>query len=137
MSGLKTGEVAKCASVGIETVRFYERQGLIEAPVRTAAGYRQYPPATVLRIRFIKGAQQAGFSLPEIKELLLLRVDSTTRCEDIRVRAEAKIQVIEEKIAALENVKGALVELTAACRGKSDISECPILAAFEQEENTL
>ncbi len=136
MSGLKTGEVAKYACVGIETVRFYERQGLIEAPARTAGGYRQYPPATVLRIRFIKGARQAGFSLPEIKELLLLRVDSTTRCEDIRVRAEAKIEVIEEKIAALENVKGALVELITACRDKSDISECPILAAFEQDEDT-
>ncbi len=131
MELLTIGKVARLAGVGVETIRFYEREGLIEDPPRRSSGYRQYPAAAVTRIRFIKRAKALGFSLKEIKELLELRVDPETTCADIRDRASAKIRDIEEKIAALREIKAALERLTAACKGKGPVSECPILEALE------
>jgi MerR family mercuric resistance operon transcriptional regulator len=134
MEPLTIGKVARLAGVGVETIRFYEREGLIEEPPRRASGYRQYPEETVARIRFIKRAKELGFSLKEIKELLELRIDPETTCEDIRRRASAKISDIKEKIATLQKMKAALEKLTAACRGRGPISECPILEALEDGE---
>ncbi len=131
MKPLTIGKVARRASVGVETVRFYEREGLIEEPPRRESGYRQYPEETVSRIRFIRRAKELGFSLKEIKELLALRIDPEASCEDIRQRAEAKIADIEEKVRTLRRMKKALVKLTAACNGRAPVSECPILEALE------
>ena len=133
MESLSIGEVARLAEVGVETVRFYERQGLIAEPPRKESGYRQYPRAAVSRIHFIKRARALGFSLDEIGELLSLRVDPNTTCKDVRVRAEAKIADIEEKITTLQNMRKALVELTAACDGRGPASECPVLQALDME----
>ena len=83
MEILSNRQVARRAGVGVETVRFYERQGLLEEPPRRASGYRQYPEQVVARLHFIKRAQRLGFSLKEISELLLLRVDSHTSCEEV------------------------------------------------------
>ncbi len=135
METLTIGKVARLAQVGVETIRFYEREGLVAKPPRTPSGYRQYPKETVSRIRFIRRAKELGFSLKEIKELLALRVDPETTCGDIRRRAQAKIQSIEEKIAALEKMKKALEKLAARCRGKGPTSQCPILEALEEEES--
>lgn len=88
MSTLMIGQVARNAGVGIETIRFYEREGLLEVPPRRSSGYCQYPEHVVQRIHFIKRAQQLGFSLKEISELLALRVDGHTSCEEVRQRAE-------------------------------------------------
>jgi len=134
MKPLTIGKVARLAGVGVETIRFYEREGLIERPPRRASGYRQYPEETIARLRFIKRAKELGFSLREIKELLELRIAPGTRCEDIRRRANAKINDIEEKLATLRRMKEALEKLTAACSGRGPVRECPILEALEDKE---
>ena len=134
METLSIGQVARQGGVGVETVRFYERQGLLEKPPRKESGYRQYPPEAVSRLHFIKKAKEVGFSLKEIKELLLLRLDETATCQDVRSRAEAKILDIEQKLQALTRMKQALTDLTKACSGRGSVSECPILQSFEKQE---
>ena len=134
MKALSIGQVAHQAGVGVETVRFYERQELLEKPPRKESGYRQYPPQAILRLHFIKKAKEVGFSLKEIKELLSLRLDPAASCEDVRSRAEAKILDIEQKIQALHRMKQALIDLTAACSGDGPVSKCPILRMFEEKE---
>jgi MerR family transcriptional regulator, copper efflux regulator len=101
MGSMTIGKVAKGTNVGIETVRFYEREGLIEKSPRRDSGYRAYPADTVDRLRFIKRAKELGFSLKEIKELLALRIAPGTTCGQIKKRAEAKIEDIEDKISNL------------------------------------
>lgn len=134
MDVLTRGQVARRSGVGAETVRFYERRGLIEKPPRTASGYRQFPQEVVPRIRFIKRAQQLGFSLREIKELLALRVDSRTTCAEVRQRTQTKIADIEERIRELQRMKRALVRLVAACqRGGGPVSQCPILESLQEK----
>lgn len=133
MKSLTIGQVAHQAEVGIETVRFYEREGLLHEPARTESGYRQYGFEVVARLRFIRRAKELGFSLKEIKELLAFRVEPTTTCAEVRNKAAAKIADIEEKIKALGKIKNALVQLTAVCRGRGPISDCPILEALEKK----
>ncbi len=94
---LTIGQVAKRSGIGLETVRFYERKGLVEEPPRTVSGYRQYPEDVVSRIRFIRRAKELGFKLSEISELLSLRVDPDTTCADVKKRTELKIAEAEEK----------------------------------------
>src|SRR5712664_1369599 len=91
MEGLKTAQLANEGGVNIETIRYYERHGLLPKPPRTHSGYRVFSEDAVVRLRFIKHAQELGFSLKEIKELLSLRVKSGSSCADVRRRAEAKI----------------------------------------------
>jgi MerR family mercuric resistance operon transcriptional regulator len=131
VESLTIGQVAKQAQVNIETIRYYERRGLIPEPPRRESGYRQYAPDAVKRITFIKRAQELGFSLREIQELLSLRVDPGTTTGDIKGRAEAKLADIDTKLRDLKRMKTALVKLTAACRGRGPTSECPILDALE------
>ncbi len=131
MDGLTIGGVAKRAGVGVETVRFYERKGLLEEPPRRESGYRQYPEEAVARIRFIRRAKDLGFSLREVDELLRLRVDRRTSASEVRRRAEAKIEDIELKLADLARMKAALLELTTCCEGREATGECPILEALE------
>lgn len=131
MAYLTIGQLAKRLQVNIETIRYYERQGLIPTPPRPESGYRKFPEDTISRIRFIKHAQQVGFTLTEISELLSLRVDPDTTCAEIKQRAEAKIVEIKKKIQALERMKRALTRLKAACRGRGPVGECPILEALE------
>jgi MerR family mercuric resistance operon transcriptional regulator len=133
MKPLTIGQVARQAGIGVETVRFYEREGLLQEPSRRASGYRQYPEDVVARLRFIRRAKELGFSLKEIKELLALRVDPTTTCREVKEQAEAKITDIDGKIASLLRMKRALVKLTATCRGQGPTSECPILDALDKE----
>lgn len=132
MEGLTTGALASQGGVNLETVRYYERRGLLPKPPRTLAGYRTFDLEAVRRLRFIKQAQGLGFSLKEIKELLALRVDPRTSCADVRRRAEEKIADIEEKLRALRTMKRVLVRLAAACRGRGPVSACPILEALEE-----
>jgi len=127
------GEIARECGVNVETIRFYERNGLIPIPPRPAAGFRQYPEETVGRIRFIRRSKALGFTLREIEELLSLRVDTGTTCDRVRQRTEAKIADIERKIEALAEIKKTLLKLSAACRGGHG-SECPILKALEGGE---
>ncbi len=124
------GQVAVQCGVGVETIRFYEREGLISQPARPASGFRKYPPDAVRWVRFIQRSKALGFSLREIRELLSLRVDSAATCDAVKERAEAKISDIEKKIGHLREMKQALMKLTVACRGKRSTSECPILEAL-------
>jgi MerR family mercuric resistance operon transcriptional regulator len=129
---MTTGQLAKIAEVNIETVRYYEKRGLIPKPRRRESGYREYPEETVERIRFIKHAKELGFSLKEIGELLSLRLDSETPCSEVKERARLKLRDIEQKIATLRKMKKALKELTDVCSGKGPASQCPILDALEK-----
>ncbi len=136
MEQLMRGELAKEGGVNLETVRYYERQGLLPKPPRSPSGYRLFPSDSVRRVRFIKRAQELGFSLKEIKELLALRVSTSSTASDVRKRAEAKVADIEEKIQTLRAMKKALARLTATCCGEGSASECPILESlsFEKEK---
>lgn len=136
MTALTIGRVARQAGVGVETVRFYERQGLLEEPPRRQSGYREYGEDAVARLRFIRRAKQLGFTLKEIKELLALRRDPSTPAVDVKRRAEAKIADIESKIKALQKMKKALVKLTTACSGHGTSGECPLLESLGQADGT-
>jgi len=131
MKTLTIGQVAREAGVGVETVRFYEREGLIEEPSRRASGYRQFDEAVVDRLRFIREAKELGFTLNEIKELLSLKLDPASSCADVKGRAEVKIADIEEKIRTLQRMKRALVKLTKACSGDGPTGACPILESLD------
>jgi len=133
MERLTIGEVAKQAQVGVETLRYYERTGLVARPPRSESNYRLYPQESVRRVQFIKRAQELGFSLKEIMELLALRATPETPCADIRMRALDKITAIEEKIEALNAMKYALAKLVDACSGQGEITDCPILASLDNE----
>jgi len=131
---LSIGQLAARADVGVETVRFYERQGLLEEPERKASGYRQFDEQAVNRIRFIRRAKELGFTLKEIKELLDLKLDPSTNCAEVKGRAEDKIADIEAKIDSLKRMKRALVKLTKACSGRGGTSECPMLDALDRND---
>src|SRR4051794_13174868 len=117
MQSLKTGELAKHAGVNVETLRFYERKGLLPKPPQRESGYREYPAESVRLIRFIKRAQELGFSLREVKELLALRVEPGRTCADVRHKAQEKVLEVRQKIADLQAIERALETLTATCSG--------------------
>ncbi len=131
MESLTIGKLAKKTDVNIETIRYYERRGLIPKPPRRGSGYRQYPLEAVKRIRFIRRAKELGFSLNEVMELLLLRVDPNTSSSEVKRRGEAKIADIEAKIETLQRMKETLKGLVKRCDGCGTTSECPILEALE------
>jgi len=133
MKSLTIGHLAKQAGVNLETVRYYERRGLLLRPPRSASGYRLFPAEAARRLRFIRRAQELGFSLAEIGELLSLRVSRSTTSGDIRARAEVKIADIEGKINSLESMKKTLRKLTRVCGGCAPLVECPILESLDRE----
>jgi MerR family transcriptional regulator, copper efflux regulator len=137
MSGLTIGRLAKAAGVGVPTVRFYERRGLLPEARRRPSGYRNYYQSAVLRIRFIRHAQELGFSLSEVEELLGLRMDPGRSCADVRVRAEAKIADIDSKMASLQRMRKVLDELVATCPGDAPTSDCPILEALADADDAV
>lgn len=121
-------EAAKRAGVGIETIRFYERKGLIGKPLRpTAGGYRQYSVETIHHIRFIRSAQQLGFSLEEIRELQALESGSGAQCTDVRDRARLKLADVVTRIDSLTRIKSVLEQLIEACPGRGSARKCSIL----------
>jgi Hg(II)-responsive transcriptional regulator len=133
MRPLTIGQLARRAGVGIETVRFYERRGLLAEPARKGSGYRQYPEDVVDRLLFIRRAQGLGFSLREIADLLALRGDPAAACAEVKERAEARVAQIEDQIRDLQRMRDALFGLTGACPGHSAVSDCPILGALDTQ----
>jgi DNA-binding transcriptional MerR regulator len=129
---LNRGEVAEAANVSIETLRYYERRGVIPPPRRSETNYRKYPADTVLRVRFVKHAQDLGFSLDEVKDLLSLRAARGARAGQVRSKAAVKIADIDERIAALERMRAALAHLVEECSGEGPASSCTILHAIER-----
>lgn len=134
-TSLTIGHLAREAGVGVETIRFYERRGLLPEPDRSpSSGYRRYQPGAARRLLFIRHAKQLGFTLDEIQELLELRVDPASTCADVRRRAEAKIADIERRVASLEGMRGALERLAKQCRGGGPVSDCPIIEEIDRQE---
>ena len=117
--------------MNVQTLRYYERRGLLEEPERTPSGQRRYPEDAVRRVRFIKRAQELGFSLAEIEDLLRLRDDTSASCGDVLEATEAKIEDIERKVRDLRRMKRALVLLASTCTKTGSTRQCPILEALD------
>ena len=133
MESLGIGALARRAGVGIDTVRYYERSGLLAPKTRLPSGYRRYSAAEVARLRFIRRAQALGFTLNEIRELLAL----SSRRDVARVKraAQQKVADVEQRIASLQRVRQGLVSLIDACPGHGHAENCPILKALGSEES--
>jgi len=128
---MRIGEVARKSAVGVETIRFYEQKGLITQPRRpNSGGYRDYPADAVRRVGFIRRAQQLGFSLAEVAELLDLEADSGAQCRDVRERAAIKRREVQCKIDELRKISKALDVLIAGCPGRGPARNCSILDAI-------
>lgn len=132
---LRTGELAERAGVNAQTLRYYERRGLLPEPPRTEAGHRRYPASAVSRILFIKRAQDLGFTLEEIEDLLSLRVRPERSCEAVQRRATRRRREVERKIATLQRLREVLDELIARCEAERATDECPILESLEGGED--
>lgn len=134
MNGLTIGQLAKQSNVHVETLRYYERRGLVSAPPRTVSNYRVYSSENLRRVKFIKQAQELGFSLEEIKRLLALRAAPRARCADVRDYAIHKIDDIQEKIRRLKRMHRSLKKLLRECSGDLPVTECPILESLASEK---
>jgi len=132
----KIGKAASLAGVNKETIRYYERRNLIPEPDRMDSGYRLFSQRHVDQIRFIKRAQELGFTLSEIDDLLNLKVDKGTSCSDIKHEAEQKYQDVVSKIEDLTRIKHTLTELIDSCSGNGPKGDCPILKALEGKNET-
>jgi len=131
---MRTGELAARAGVNLQTVRFYERRGILPKPARTPRGYRVYSSEAVRLIRFIKRAQELGFTLDEVEELLRLRNNRRSSCAAVKSAGKAKMADVEAKIASLNAMKRALAVLLASCERNDRDRECPILEALEDPD---
>lgn len=131
--GLRIGDVAKQAGVNVQTLRYYERRRLLETPKRTASGYRAYPPETVRLIRFIKRAQDLGFTLNEVKDLLRLRDAKGRKRSAVRDLAAARMMDIDRKLAQLRAMHSALRGLVESCACSDDGLACPIIEALDDD----
>jgi Hg(II)-responsive transcriptional regulator len=129
---MRIGEVARHASVHVHTVRYYERRGLLPAPRRRPSGYREYPAETVRLVRFIKRAQELGFSLRDIAELIELRRNPVRNCPSVRAAAARKLDDVTARIRRLTAIRNALEQLTEACESAGGNS-CPIIEALDDE----
>ena len=133
MAALGIGQLAKLANVGVDTVRYYEREGLISPATRLASGYRRYGNVELARMRFIRRAKALGFSLEDVRALLAL--SDGRNVAKVRRAAQDKLDDVERRIAELERVRAGLAELIAACPGHGRAEACPILAALSREES--
>ncbi len=132
------GKLASLTDVSNDTLRYYEHEGLIEPAGKSLAGYRLYDDQSARRIRFIKHAQQCGFTLAQIRELLLLRSRDAACCGDVRKRAIEKKLQIESKIKAMKAMSRALDQLIAECANETNpVKDCTIIAALERANITL
>lgn len=131
---MRIGAVAGKTSVSVETLRYYEQRGLLPAPERSTSGYRTYPADTVRRVQFIRNAQELGFTLDEITELLGFWQDSATSCEQVADRASATLVRIESKIEQLGRMRTALSRYVTACRAREELADCPLLLTLGRSE---
>ncbi|MCC9601362.1 MerR family DNA-binding protein [Stieleria sp. JC731] len=129
------GTVAKAAGVNVETIRFYERKGLVQKPVPVSTTFREYPPGTAARIRFIKRAQNLGFTLAEITDLLKLSDGDTGSRADVKRLAELKLVSIRQRIIDLQQMETTLQELVCQCSGRGDVRGCPIIQSLVNDHS--
>jgi Hg(II)-responsive transcriptional regulator len=131
---LSIGQVAKLANVNLETVRYYEKRGLIVEPPRTETGYRMFSEDVVDKIKFIKRAQELDFTLSEIKKIIrITENDDSFTAQEVHQFAEQKLNIIEGKIRDLEKVKSVLQDLSERCSGKGPICDCPIIQSLSRK----
>ena len=131
---MQIGELARRAGVPIDTVRYYERQGILPVPMRQASGYRRYGDGDLARLQFVRRAKGLGFSLVEVRELLALSGRPAGDMAGLKAAASAKLADVERRIAELERIREGLQALTAACPGHGALARCPILAALSGDE---
>lgn len=129
---LTIGSLAEAAGVKVATVRYYERRGIIAAPRRTASGYRQYDDSVVDRIRFVRRAQDLGFALDEIEDLLALRVDNPASCGRVEAATRSKLASVESKISELERLRATLQGLVRSCEKRTRTVPCPVLEMLDE-----
>ena len=129
LENLTIGAFAKAAGVNVETVRFYQRKGLLPEPYKPYGSIRRYEHADVARVRFVKSAQRLGFSLDEIIELL--RLEDGTHCEEASRLAEHKLNDVKEKLADLRRMESALSGLVRACHSRKGSVSCPLIASLQ------
>lgn len=134
---MKISELARQAGVNLQTIRYYERRGLLPAPARAANGYRVYDIGTLRHVKFIRHAQDLGFSLAEVRELLALRARNSTACTAVARRARAKIDLIDARIRSLRRVRNVLHKLVGACAARQSTPRCPLLEVIEEDGAAL
>lgn len=134
MDTMTIGQLARSANVSVETVRYYERRRLLPEPPRSPSGYRKYAGDALRRLRFIRRAQDVGFTLAEIEELLALRTGTASQCREAESTAARAIERVDERMAELSRMKTALASLLDSCRNRSPAGECPIIEALEDAE---
>lgn len=131
---LRSSTLAERGGVNLQTIRYYEREGLLPKPPRLKSGYRVFPETAVQRVRFIKRAQELGFQLSEVRELLSIQLDPAKECSDVQRLAKAKVEDIEARIRTLQSMRRVLSNLADACPGCGPSSECPILESIEAKD---
>lgn len=133
---MRIGELARAAGVGVETIRFYERRGLLPTAPQAGSGYRRYGEESLARVRFIRRAKRLGFELREIAELLALQPNAATSCGEVVRRAAGKVADLDRRIAELATIRRALQRLAAECTDGGDrAGGCPLLAALAAEDS--
>lgn len=132
-NSLTIGAVAKRVGVAIDTIRYYEREGLLPEPERRASGYRSYGESTLAQLRFIRRAKDLGFTLEEIRELLALSTDRQRGVRAVKQRAQTRLAAIEQRIVELQRVRDGLAQLVESCPGHGKPENCPILRALSDE----
>ena len=133
MSTYSIGQVAKQSGFSVETIRYYEKEGLLKEPDRKESGYRQYKQEAIIRLSFIQQAKELGFSLKEIGELLSIRSVENTVCDDVKQLAQEKLDNIESKLKMLQRMRKSLKKLVDVCPEQAPLNVCPILDALEKQ----
>ncbi|ARN84792.1 heavy metal-responsive transcriptional regulator [Candidatus Nucleicultrix amoebiphila] len=137
MRNYRISQLAKECQIKADTIRFYEKIGLMPKPFRGANGYRYYDKEALKRLRFIMRSKNIGFTLDEIMELLTIKGTSKNACHEIQTQAQTKIHLIDQKLQELQTIKQALITLVKQCQlNKKPMTDCPILDALETEEFT-
>lgn len=131
---MKIGELATLSGLSVDTIRFYEKQGLLSPPRRTDSNYRVYDSEAPRRLIFIRKARDLGFTLQEIGQLLALSEDGLAGSRDVKERAQSKLDDMDRKIAEMQDMRQSLQRLVKACTGEGTRNHCPILAALTNEE---
>lgn len=130
---MRIGELAKRVHVNLETIRYYEREGLMPEPRRIPPGHRNFDQGALRRLRFIKRTQELGFSLAEIREILSLKAHPERECSAVCGQTRKKLREVDQKLKDLQEIKRALTRLTRACSGDRRIGECGILEVLDRE----
>ncbi|MFF0637563.1 MerR family transcriptional regulator [Nocardia sp. NPDC004151] len=132
---MRSGELAALAGVNAQTLRYYERRGLLTPPPRSPSGYRSYPDDAVTTVRFVKRAQDLGFSLDEIEELLHLAAGGPDDCDSARTLAPERVTQLADRIADLQRMQRSLTELISTCERPRAQRSCPILTSLHEGEH--